>query len=60
MMETKTDPSFDRVFAWKNNPRRAKLFGRRCRIIEVGSTMRSVLIEFEDGERVITSRRALR
>jgi len=58
-MGTKTDP-FNKVFGWKNNPKRAKLFGKRCRIIEVGSTMRSVLVEFEDGQRVITSRRALR
>lgn len=59
-METKADPSFNKVFGWKNNPVRAKLFGKRCRIVHAGSTMRSVLIEFEDGERVITSRRALR
>lgn len=51
---------FDRVFAWRNNERRAELYGRRCRIVARGSTMHSVLVEFENGERVVTSRRAIR
>jgi len=46
-------------FAWENNPRRAELFKRRCRVIARG-TMNSVLIEFESGERVVTSRYAAR
>jgi hypothetical protein len=51
---------FDRVYRWKNNPKRAELNGRACRVIAHGATMHSVLLEFEDGERVITSARAVR
>lgn len=47
------------VYAWGNNARRAELKGRRCRIVARGR-MRTVLVEFEDGERVTTSLRALR
>ena len=48
------------VFGWGNNARRAELKGRRC-VIEAVGTMRTVLVRFVDtGERVTTSRRALR
>ena len=47
------------VFVWRNNERRAELCGRRCHIIATGA-MGTVLVEFENGERVTTSRRALR
>jgi hypothetical protein len=47
------------VYAWRNNERRAGLYGRRCRVVATGAMM-TVLVEFEDGERVTTSRRALR
>jgi len=48
------------IFAWGNNPRRAELKGRRC-VIEAAGTMRTTLVRFLDtGERVTTSRRALR
>ncbi len=50
--------TFDRTYRWKNNPKRAHLVGKHCRVIAHGSSMHSVLLEFEDGERVITSRRA--
>lgn len=60
-METTVEkPVFDRYFAWKNNPARELLYGRRCRIVATGSTMRSCLIEFENGERTVTSVRAIR
>lgn len=48
------------IYAWKNNPERAKLFGERCRIVSTGSRLRSVLIEFKDGKRVVVSQRAIR
>lgn len=48
------------VFHWKNNPEREKLFGKRCRIISEAKQLRSILIEFEDGKRVVVSQRALR
>jgi hypothetical protein len=49
---------FDRVYKWKNNAKRKHLFNKRCRILAHGTTRHSVLLEFEDGERVVTSRRA--
>jgi hypothetical protein len=60
MTTVEHDAPFDRVFRWKNSEKRAELYGRRCRILAKGSTMRSVLIEFEDGTRAVTSVRALR
>jgi hypothetical protein len=48
------------VYAWGNNDKRSTFKGRLCRIIAHGSRMRSVLIEFENGERAVTSIRALR
>ena len=47
-------------FYWQNNPTRAKLKGRICRVLAMGK-MDTVLLEFPDtGERVTTSRRAIR
>lgn len=48
------------VYAWGNNSRRAELKGRQCRVLARGG-MNTVLVEFLDnGERVTTSRRAIR
>jgi hypothetical protein len=45
---------------WANNPRRRELVGRLC-VIEASGRMGTVLVRFIDsGERVTTSRRALR
>ena len=47
-------------YAWGNNPVRAALKGRKCKLLATG-TRNTVLIEMCDtGERVTTSRRALR
>ena len=47
-------------FAWKNNPVRARLYCRTCRLVARGS-MNTVLVEFVDtNERVTTSGNALR
>lgn len=46
-------------YAWGNNPKRATMKGRMCHIVATGK-MGSVLIEFENGQREISSRRALR
>jgi hypothetical protein len=46
-------------YAWGNNPKRAKMKNRVCRLLAVGK-MGSALIEFADGQKEITSRRALR
>ncbi len=48
------------VYAWGNNPKRARLKGRRCTILARG-TMRSCLVRFlDDGSREVVSLRALR
>jgi hypothetical protein len=48
------------VYAWGNNERRTALKGRRC-VIEARGALGTVLVRFLDtGERVTTSRRALR
>lgn len=46
-------------FNWRNNDKRASYKGRACRIVASGS-LNSVLIEFIDGERMITSWFALK
>jgi hypothetical protein len=52
--------TFEYIFSWKNNPERARMFGKRCRILNHGTRLRSILIEFEDGERMVVSERAVR
>lgn len=47
-------------FGWRNNPRRAQLYGRRCRILARSRRRGSVMVEWENGTRDIVSRRALR
>jgi len=48
------------LYSWANNPVRAALKGRKCKLLATG-TRNTVLIEMCDtGERVTTSRRALR
>lgn len=47
------------VYSWGNNEKRVHLKGRPCRIVSRGA-MRSVMIEFADGQREIVSIRALR
>jgi hypothetical protein len=59
-MTTKIEAPFDRVYRWRNNERRRDLHGHRCRIVAKGSTLNACLVEFESGEKVITSWRALR
>jgi hypothetical protein len=47
-------------FCWGNNPKRATLQGRVCRVVCRG-TMNSAMIEFIDnGQREVVSRNALR
>ena len=47
------------IYHWGNNPVRAKLKGRKCRIIDTGAKG-STLYEFENGDQVVSSRRAVR
>lgn len=46
-------------YVWRNNAKRATLYGRLCRVLIRGG-MNSALVEFEDGQREIVSRNALR
>lgn len=50
---------FPWLYTWGNNEKRATLKGRHCRIVSRGER-RSVMVEFEDGQREIVSFRALR
>ena len=48
------------IYSWGNNEKRATMKGRICRLLKT-LPMNSVIVEFEDnGQREITSRRALR
>ena len=47
------------TYSWRNNSKRLTLLNRECRVIVRGS-MNSALIEFEDGQREVISRNALR
>ena len=51
---------YNYVYFWKNNELRARLKGRACKVVKWGKKMNSVLVEFEDGLRVLTSRNAIR
>jgi hypothetical protein len=48
------------VYRWRNNPRRAELYGRVC-VVEARGRMNTILLRFIDtGERVTTSGNAIR
>lgn len=47
------------VYVWGNNPKRAELKGRNCRVL-CRLAMNSAYIEFGGGDREIVSRNALR
>lgn len=47
------------VFVWRNNEKRATLYGRRLRVLARGA-MNSALVEFENGQREVISRNAIR
>ncbi len=46
-------------YAWKNNSKRETLYQRPCRIVARGA-LNSILIEFENGQREVVSRNAVR
>jgi hypothetical protein len=47
------------IYMWRWRKRLGERYGQRCRILARGSK-NSVLVEFEDGYRVLTSRWAVR
>lgn len=58
-MRRAASAAYDRVYVWGNNPKRATYRGRTCRVVARGA-LGSVLVEFENGERTVTSARAVR
>jgi hypothetical protein len=46
-------------YAWKNNSKRASMYGKRFRVIR-RYAMNSAFVEFEDGKREVISRNAIR
>lgn len=46
-------------FAWKNNSKRKTLYGRKLRVL-FRAGPNSCAVEFEDGQREVISRNALR
>jgi len=47
------------IYTWGNNPKRATLKGRRCRVL-YRLALNSCVAEFENGQKEIISRNALR
>lgn len=50
---------FEYYYAWKNNEKRKTLYKRACRVVARGR-MNSCLIEFENGQREVVSRNAVK
>jgi hypothetical protein len=50
---------FNYFFPWKNNSKRAQLYGRKFRILATGK-MNSALVEFENGQMECISKNAIR
>ena len=46
-------------YCWKNNEKRLTLFGRTCKVIARGKK-NSIQIEFENGQREVVSRYAVK
>lgn len=52
------DSEFSHVWYWRKKLPERK--GQKCRILVRGKKMNSILVEFEDGFRIVTSRYAVR
>jgi hypothetical protein len=50
---------FDCTYGW-GSVARSPYRGKRCRVVELGSSHHAALVEFEDGHRLVCSVRALR
>lgn len=55
----KLDCVSEYIYGWKNNPKRQSLYGKRCKALARGKK-NSVLVEFENGDKEVVSRNALR
>ena len=58
-MTTEAEVRYPYYYAWGNNEKRAKLKGKRLRVLSRG-TMNSRWVEFEDGQREVISGSAIR
>jgi len=47
------------TYSWRNNPKRRAMYGKQCKALAWGKK-NSVLVEFEDGNKEVISRNALR
>ena len=47
------------IYKWRNNPKRATLYGRRCMVL-ARMKMNSALVRFENGQEEVISRNAIR
>ena len=47
------------IYLWGNNPKRKTMKGRECIILTRGR-MNSIMIQFDNGQREIVSRRSIR
>ena len=47
------------IYTWGNNTKRTELKGRQCKLI-ARLSMNSAVVEFENGQREVISRNALR
>jgi hypothetical protein len=59
MSETPNPSAYKYYYAWKNNSKRETMYKRACRVIARGA-MNSCMVEFEDGQREIVSRNAVK
>jgi hypothetical protein len=57
-----TSPEFETIYEmiWRVRTRLPERFGQRCRVLVVARRLNSVLVEFEDGYRVVTSKNFVR
>ena len=54
-----SEVAFPLVYSFRNNEKRARMFGLPCRVVARGR-MNSILIEFKDGTREVVSRNSVR
>ena len=50
---------FPYIYTWGNNPKRATLKGRKCRVL-ARLALNSCVVQFENGQKEVVSRNALK
>ncbi len=59
-LEAEPGAPFDSVYRSKAHPGRKHLIGKACRVLSYGATMHAAMVEFEDGARIVCSRRSFK